>query len=127
MRPQLSSLLLALFALGLSAGCSTQTTIDPEGRPIRDPGSTSFVGAIETAEEFGTRIYAEAIRRGLNRARRVVVLGAPRVHARDRVDLLGGVQPLLVGGRGILGLSEVGFEHVPLRGEQRSAMSGVCG
>jgi len=34
------------------------------GRPVRDPGSTSFVGAIETSEDFGERIEAEAIRRG---------------------------------------------------------------
>ena len=43
--------------------------------PIRDEGSTSYVGAIETAEEFGPRIYAEAVRRGLNRAQKVVQLG----------------------------------------------------
>ena len=46
-------------------GCVfTQTTLDPEGRPIRDPGSTTYVGAIETAEEFGLRLYTEAWRRG---------------------------------------------------------------
>lgn len=57
-------------------GCVfTQTTTDERGRPVRDPASTSFVGAIETAEVFGHRIYAEAVRRGLNRAKRVVVLG----------------------------------------------------
>ena len=32
-------------------GCAfTQTTVDDEGRPVRDPESTSFVGAIESAE-----------------------------------------------------------------------------
>ena len=41
---------------------------------MRDPGSTSFVGAIESAEDFGWRIYGEAVRRGLPRAQRVVVL-----------------------------------------------------
>ena len=57
-------------------GCIfTQTTKDKDGRPIRDPGSTSFVGAIETVEEFGKRIEAEAIRRGLYNAYRVIVLG----------------------------------------------------
>ena len=57
-------------------GCVfTQTATDDEGRPVRDPESTSFVGAIETAEVFGERIYAEAVRRGLNQAARVVVLG----------------------------------------------------
>jgi len=52
-----------------------QTATDEKNRPIRDPVSTSFVGAIETAEVFGGRIYAEAVRRGLFTARKVVVLG----------------------------------------------------
>jgi len=57
-------------------GCVfTQTTTDEKGRPVRDPASTSFVGAIEEAREFGWRIYAEALRRGLRTAQRVVVLG----------------------------------------------------
>ena len=58
----------------LGAVC-TQTTVDADGNPIRDEGSTTYVGAIETAEEFGPKIYAEAVRRGLNRAKKVVVLG----------------------------------------------------
>jgi hypothetical protein len=46
-------------------GCVfTQTTVDKEGRPIRDPDSTTYTGAIETAEEFGLRIYTEAWQRG---------------------------------------------------------------
>jgi hypothetical protein len=57
-------------------GCVfTQTGTDDEGRPERDPESTTFVGAIETAESFGERIYAEALRRGLNQAAKVVVIG----------------------------------------------------
>jgi hypothetical protein len=57
-------------------GCVfTQTTVDEEGYPIRDPGSTTFVGAIEKAEAFGRRIYGEARRRGVLRARRIVVIG----------------------------------------------------
>jgi len=52
-----------------------QTTVNEEGYPIRDPETTTFVGAIEPAEAFGWRIYGEARRRGLTRARRVVVLG----------------------------------------------------
>lgn len=56
-------------------GCVfTQTAFDEKGRPIRDPASTTFTGAIETAAEFGWRIYAEAVRRGLFKAKRVVVL-----------------------------------------------------
>jgi len=57
-------------------GCVfTQTTLDPEGRPIRDPGSTTYVGAIETAEEFSLRRYTEAWRRGWEWATLKVVLG----------------------------------------------------
>ena len=57
-------------------GCVfTQTTTDAKGFPVRDPGSTSFVGAIESAENFGWRIYGEAVRRGLTQAQQAVVLG----------------------------------------------------
>jgi len=46
-------------------GCVfTQTTWDEEGFAIRDPGSTTYTGAIETAEELGKRIYREARKRG---------------------------------------------------------------
>jgi len=57
-------------------GCVfTQTAWDQEGYPIRDPDSTSYVGAIETAEEFGKRLYVEAWKRGWSRAQKKVVLG----------------------------------------------------
>lgn len=57
-------------------GCVfTQTTWDKKGRPIRDPDSTTYVGAIETAEEFGKRLYVEAWKRGWSRAARKVVIG----------------------------------------------------
>jgi hypothetical protein len=56
-------------------GCVfTQTSVDKEQRPVRDPSSTTYVGAIESASEFGARIYAEARQRGLGRAARLVVL-----------------------------------------------------
>ena len=57
-------------------GCVfTQTTWDKEGYPIRDPDSTTYTGAIESAEEFGRRIYAEAWGRGWSRALKKVVMG----------------------------------------------------
>jgi hypothetical protein len=57
-------------------GCAfTQTTWDEEGYPIRDPDSTTYVGAIETAEQFGKRIYVEAWKRGWSRAVKKVVMG----------------------------------------------------
>jgi hypothetical protein len=57
-------------------GCVfTQTKWDEEGYAIRDPDSTTYVGAIETAEEFGKRIYLEAWKRGWSRAQKKVVMG----------------------------------------------------
>jgi len=57
-------------------GCVfSQTTTDAEGRPVRDQDSTSYVGAIESAEQFGLRLYTEAWRRGWSRAQKKVVLG----------------------------------------------------
>jgi hypothetical protein len=57
-------------------GCVfTQTRWDKEGYPIRDPDSTTYTGAIETAEEFGKRIYVEAWGRGWSRAQKKVVMG----------------------------------------------------
>ena len=57
-------------------GCVfTQATTDEKGRPIRDPNSTTYTGAIETAEEFGKRIYVEAWNRGWEHAKKKVVIG----------------------------------------------------
>ena len=57
-------------------GCVfSQTTWDEEGFAIRDPDSTTYTGAIETAEEFGPRIYREAWKRGWSRAKKKVVIG----------------------------------------------------
>ena len=57
-------------------GCVfTQTGWDEEGYAIRDSGSTTYTGAIETAGEFGSRIYLEAWNRGWNRAEKKVVIG----------------------------------------------------
>jgi len=57
------------------AAVFTQTTVDQEGNPVRDAGSTSYVGRIETSESFGPRVYTESLRRGLLNARHVNVLG----------------------------------------------------
>jgi hypothetical protein len=57
-------------------GCVfTQTAWDQKGFPIRDPDSTTYTGAIETAEEFGKRLYVEAWKRGWSRAEKKVVMG----------------------------------------------------
>jgi hypothetical protein len=52
----------------------TQATYDKEGFPIRDPDSTTYTGAIETAEQFGKRIYLEAYQCGWERATKKVIL-----------------------------------------------------
>jgi hypothetical protein len=57
-------------------GCVfTQTKEDQEGKPIRDPESTSYVATLEPATEFGALLRAEAFKRGLALARLVVFLG----------------------------------------------------
>jgi hypothetical protein len=57
-------------------GCVfTQTASDEEGFPIRDPDSTTYAGAIETAEQFGKRLYVEAWKRGWSCAEKKVVIG----------------------------------------------------
>ena len=57
-------------------GCVfTQAGWDEEGFAIRDPASTTYTGAIETAEEFGKRLYLEAWNRGWSRAQKKVVVG----------------------------------------------------
>ena len=57
-------------------GCVfTQTEWDKDGFAIRDPDSTTYVAAIETAAEFGRRLYLEAWNRGWSRAAKKVVIG----------------------------------------------------
>ena len=57
-------------------GCVfTQTTWDKQGYPLRAPASTTYTGAVETAEEFGRRLFREAWTRGWSRARLRVVMG----------------------------------------------------
>jgi hypothetical protein len=57
-------------------GCVfTQTTWDKQGYAVRAPDSTTYTGAIETAEEFGKRLYLEAWNRGWSRAEKKVVMG----------------------------------------------------
>ena len=53
----------------------TQTRIDEQGRPIRDPDSTSYLGSFAPAAEFSTQVHAEARRRGADHIRQLVVLG----------------------------------------------------
>ena len=57
-------------------GCVfTQAGWDEEGFAIRDPDSTTYTGAIETAGNFGNRLYLEAWNRGWSHAIKKVVVG----------------------------------------------------
>lgn len=47
----------------------------PDQRPERDYGSTTYIADIVSANEFGSRLRAEAIRRGIAKAKVVVFLG----------------------------------------------------
>ncbi len=53
----------------------TQTTVDEEGRPIRDPRSSSYLATFDPAARFGQLVDAEARRRGCEHIRQLVVLG----------------------------------------------------
>lgn len=53
----------------------TQTSLDDKGRPVRDPGSSSYLATLEPVEHFGSLVYAEARRRGVAHAQQLVVLG----------------------------------------------------
>jgi hypothetical protein len=69
-------------------GCVfTQTTVDEDGWAVRDPDSTTYVGAIETAEELGLRLYTEAWRRGWEWATIKVVIGDGAVWIWNQADL----------------------------------------
>jgi len=57
-------------------GCLfTQTKVNESGFAVRDEDSTSYVGGIETPDVFGNRLYGEALRRGLEKAQKVCVIG----------------------------------------------------
>ena len=57
-------------------GCIfTQAKLNEKGFPVRDEDSTSYVGAIESPDVFGNRLYGEALRRGLEKAQKVCVIG----------------------------------------------------
>ena len=77
-------------------GVFTQTRLDPEGRPVRDYQSTTYVASLASAVEFGWRLRQEALRRGLGRAQTVVFLGdgAAWVWEGQRVNFPGAV-PIL--------------------------------
>jgi hypothetical protein len=57
-------------------GCVfTQTVRDADGKPLRDPDSTSYVGTYQGCREAAVLLHQEARRRGLDRAGQVVFIG----------------------------------------------------
>jgi hypothetical protein len=54
---------------------STQTTTDHHGRPVLDEHSTSYVATFDPADQFGSRLAAEALRRDFAHAPRLAVVG----------------------------------------------------
>jgi hypothetical protein len=53
----------------------TQTTVDEDGWPVRDPGSSSYLATFAAAAEFGVLMAAEARRRGAAHVRQPIILG----------------------------------------------------
>ncbi|MHB1431115.1 MAG: ISKra4 family transposase [Streptosporangiaceae bacterium] len=53
----------------------TQTAVDEDGYPVRDPGSSSYLATFAPAAGFGVLMAAEARRRGAGHARQLTVLG----------------------------------------------------
>ena len=53
----------------------TQTTLDKDGHPIRDPGSSTYLATFEPAARFARLADAEARRRGAEHIRQLVILG----------------------------------------------------
>lgn len=57
-------------------GCLfTQTRLDNQGHPVRDPDSTSYFATLEPVETFSDLVAAEAKRRGRDYIRQLVFLG----------------------------------------------------
>lgn len=53
----------------------TQTSLDEDGRPVRDPASSSYLATFAPAAGFGVLMAAEARRRGAAHVRQLVILG----------------------------------------------------
>ncbi len=57
------------------AALFTQTRLDDDGHPIRDPDSTSYAATLQPVGVFTNLVTAEARRRGADHIRQLVVLG----------------------------------------------------
>jgi hypothetical protein len=99
------------------AAAFTQTRLDDDGYPVRDPASSSCLAAFAPAPEFGVLMAAGARRRGAGHVRQLTILGdgAPWIwnlaaarfpeatqvvdlfHARQHVHDLGKIVEFLLG------------------------------
>lgn len=52
----------------------TRTKVDPEGRPVRDPDSTTYLASFASSDEFGPLARHAALQRGWDRATRTIFL-----------------------------------------------------
>ena len=67
-------------------GCVfTQSGCDQDGHPVRDLDSSTYVASFQPASEFAVQLRAEAQRRGMGRAAKVVVLGDGAAWIRESV------------------------------------------
>jgi hypothetical protein len=57
------------------AAVFTQTTAAADGKPVRDPASSSYLATFAPAPEFGILMAAEARRRGAGHIRQLTILG----------------------------------------------------
>jgi hypothetical protein len=57
------------------AAVFTQTAVDDDGYPVRDPASSSYVATFAPAADFGILMAAEARRRGAGHVRQLTILG----------------------------------------------------
>ena len=57
------------------AALFTQTKIDEEGRPVRDPDSTTYLGNFACSDDFGPLVRQAALARGLPKAQQTIFLG----------------------------------------------------
>lgn len=57
------------------AALFTQTELDDDGYPVRDPASTSYLVTLGPVTEFSPMLAAEARRRGTEHIRQTVILG----------------------------------------------------
>ena len=55
--------------------CFTQTSLGEDGRPVRDPHSSSYLATFAPAAKFGILMAGEARRRGAGHIRQLVFLG----------------------------------------------------